>query len=413
MTSAEQLFHGNSLKTNTTASNLDASSSANRLNVGDVSAQFNLEFYNTMSRRPDHLHGFYGKQSQLVHSIEGDLEAPICTTLETIHARILAMGYQGARIVVESIDAQASLNGGIFILTTGNMKLKNGATKRFVQSFFLAEQPSGYYILNDCFRFVDAAPTLAPAKEAVAAPIKKEAAAPKAEPAPVPTEAPAKPLTEEKPKEASPVKEKKPEPLREQPAPEKVAAKPQPAKKAEELKPTPVNTVPSSWASLAAGRTELWQDGVVTKASATAPAPSAAAATADKSKDASVRRDQREQRPAAAKPSGDRRPPRSEPGRDGRPARPDGEKDYSRSVFVGNVGSNANSAELRKVLEIAGTITKFDFNAAKGHAFVEYETAQMASAATNGKYQINGHTMNVEARRPQAQRSSNPLSRRD
>lgn len=411
MTSAEQLFHGNSLKTNTTASNLDASSSANRLNVGDVSAQFNLEFYNTMSRRPDHLHGFYGKQSQLVHSIEGDLEAPICTTLETIHARILAMGYQGARIVVESIDAQASLNGGIFILTTGNMKLKNGATKRFVQSFFLAEQPSGYYILNDCFRFVDGAAAVAPSKSEVpaAAPTRKDA-----EPAPVPTAAPAKPLTEEKPKEASPAKEKKPEPPREQPAPAKSVTveklreaapappREQPAKKAD----TPVNTVPSSWASLAAGRTELWQDGVVTKASAAAPA-------ADKSKDASVRRDQREQRPAAAKPSGDRRPPRSEPGRDGRPARPDGEKDYSRSVFVGNVGPNANSAELRKVLEIAGTITKFDFSAAKGHAFVEYETAQMASAATNGKYQINGHTMNVEARRPQAQRSSNPPSRRD
>lgn len=69
--------------------------STTRLNVADVSSQFNLEFYNTMSRQPEHLHGFYGKQSQMVHSVEGDLEAPICTTLEvpTVQLRYFSHHY--------------------------------------------------------------------------------------------------------------------------------------------------------------------------------------------------------------------------------------------------------------------------------------------------------------------------------
>lgn len=82
------MFHNSGLKAPASAaSNIDTTS-ASRLNVADVSSQFNLEYYVTMSRQPEHLHGFYGKQSQMVHSIEGDLEAPICTTLEVQQARL-------------------------------------------------------------------------------------------------------------------------------------------------------------------------------------------------------------------------------------------------------------------------------------------------------------------------------------
>jgi len=87
MTAAEHIYHASSLKAAATATlgshdSASLNSPSNRLNVSDVSGQFSLEYYNTMSRQPEHLHGFYGKQSQMVHSLEGDLDAPICTTLE-------------------------------------------------------------------------------------------------------------------------------------------------------------------------------------------------------------------------------------------------------------------------------------------------------------------------------------------
>jgi hypothetical protein len=42
------------------------------------------------------------------------------------------------------------------IMTVGRIQFKNGSVKRFVQTVFLAEQPSGYYVLNDMFRFINA-----------------------------------------------------------------------------------------------------------------------------------------------------------------------------------------------------------------------------------------------------------------
>lgn len=52
------------------------------------------------------------------------------------------------------MDAQSSANGGIIIQVIGEMSNKGQAWKKFVQTFFLAEQPNGYFVLNDIFRFL-------------------------------------------------------------------------------------------------------------------------------------------------------------------------------------------------------------------------------------------------------------------
>lgn len=399
MTSAEQIFHNNTLK-NAPSTNTDASislnSSSTRLNVADISAQFSLEFYNTMSRQPDHLYGFYGKQSQMVHSLEGDLEAPICTTLESIHSRILSMGYQGARIVVESIDAQASLNGGIFILTTGNMKLSGGTMKKFVQSFFLAEQPNGYYVLNDCFRFIENCHTqVAYAVRDVTSQLMPQVTEQKTKTEPI-----AEPVI---PKAASPVKEKKPEPVKEAEKPKSQTPKKAAPASTEAAKPAAPST-PSSWASLAAGGSNLWQDGVV--------AASKGPVASETVKETAPRRTENS-RSFTTKNFGERRDfnrrqdnNNNGQNREARGPRPEGgiKQDYSRSIFVRNLGNNPDSAELKKVLESAGVITSFDFNSLKGQAFVEFETSQMAVTAINGKYEFNGVSLSIDARRPAHQR---------
>jgi hypothetical protein len=48
----------------------------------------------------------------------------------------------------------ASLDGGIIIQVLGEMCNRGCASQKFAQTFFLAEQPSGYYVLNDIFRFL-------------------------------------------------------------------------------------------------------------------------------------------------------------------------------------------------------------------------------------------------------------------
>jgi hypothetical protein len=292
----------------------------------------------------------------------------------------MAMGYQGARIIVDSIDAQASLNGGIFILTTGNMKLKTGSTKKFVQSFFLAEQPNGYYVLNDCFRFVEAnVSAAAPAAQKATEPVKE-----------VP--APAAPVVAES------VKEKKSEASKEQAPLEKAVSKPQPAKKAPAASAEPPkNAAPSSWATLAAGGSDLWQNGVV------APTKAPVVTVSKDAPKEPARRDNNAH-PAASEKRGERTGFRGE--RDNRSPRLDSKppQDFSRSVFIRNLGANPDAVALRKVLESFGEITSFDFNSVKSQAFVEFQTAQIAVAAVNGKISFNGATLNIDHRRPAGQR---------
>jgi len=52
------------------------------------------------------------------------------------------------------VDAQSSANGGIIIQVIGEMSNRKEPWRKFVQTFFLAEQPNGYFVLNDIFRFL-------------------------------------------------------------------------------------------------------------------------------------------------------------------------------------------------------------------------------------------------------------------
>ena len=44
--------------------------------------------------------------------------------------------------------------GGLIVQVLGEMSNNGGSWHKFSQTFFLAEQPQGYYVLNDIFRFL-------------------------------------------------------------------------------------------------------------------------------------------------------------------------------------------------------------------------------------------------------------------
>ena len=74
--------------------------------------------------------------------------------VKEIHERILDLEFQDCRVLVSNVDSQASLSGGIIVQVLGEMSNKGSASHKFAQTFFLAEQPNGYYVLNDIFRFL-------------------------------------------------------------------------------------------------------------------------------------------------------------------------------------------------------------------------------------------------------------------
>jgi Nuclear transport factor 2 (NTF2) domain len=73
---------------------------------------------------------------------------------QEIHNRITSIGFEDCKVFIHSVDAQSSANGGIIIQVIGEMSNRREPWRKFVQTFFLAEQPNGYFVLNDIFRFL-------------------------------------------------------------------------------------------------------------------------------------------------------------------------------------------------------------------------------------------------------------------
>lgn len=67
---------------------------------------------------------------------------------------IESLSFKDAKVYVSNVDSQASAAGGIIIQVLGEMSNAGGNWRKFVQTFFLGEQPNGYFVLNDIFRYL-------------------------------------------------------------------------------------------------------------------------------------------------------------------------------------------------------------------------------------------------------------------
>lgn len=252
-----------------------------------------------MNKQPHRLHCFYNKRSTFIHGEEGE-EAQVALgqqvsfcighqlfagegrrcfgsreadNLQEIHDRIAAIGYDQCKVYIHSIDSQSSANGGIIILVIGEMSNANQPWRKFTQTFFLAEQPNGYFVLNDIFRYlkeesdeeeeeaelptedeVVPAPAAPVAEPEIAAAVEEEtkvveAAQPHPAPEPEPVTAPAHPDTSAVPEEAviASVPDKDVSPADEAPAVEEpTTATNPPIEEAAETKPEVPSSAPSS-----------------------------------------------------------------------------------------------------------------------------------------------------------------------
>ncbi|WVO21957.1 uncharacterized protein IAS62_003277 [Cryptococcus decagattii] len=252
----------------------------------DVGWQFVPQYYNFVNSQPHRLHCFYNKRSTFIHGEEGEDVTPAFGQQE-IHDRILQIGYNQCKVYIHSMDSQSSADGGIIILVLGELSNNHQSWRKFSQTFFLAEQPGGYFVLNDIFRYLredvdedESAPqeTIQPQDEPVQPEVAAEklpevtsitqesAANPVPEPAPV--SAPAEVVADAVPEEAeiAAVPDKDVGPEEEAPA----AKEPEAAAEPVEETPKPAASVTESVASPA------------TKAASPSPAaPKAAAPTAN------------------------------------------------------------------------------------------------------------------------------------
>lgn len=312
--------------------------------------------------------------------------------LQSISDKIKELKFQECKVRVLNVDSQASFDN-ILVSVIGEISNNSEPSRKFVQTFVLAEQPNGYYVLNDIFRYMveetEEEPTLAApvaeAPEAVA-----DVTAVPAEEAQVSDDAAASKVDEkleevevngevEEPKEAAPqtngtpaetpvaaapavpveiVNDEKPATPEPSPAPEKEEQIPE-----KETAPTPA--VPKTWANIATTSFAAKAAAASKAAAAAAPSPAPKAAAPAAAAPAT--------QPAAAAPAPAEAARAQEASTDAgwQTAGHDHKKSQPRAgeetvlAYIKNVNEKVDASLLKQVLSRFGKLKYFDVSRPK------------------------------------------------
>ncbi|KAF3396090.1 putative G3BP-like protein [Penicillium rolfsii] len=426
----------------------------NEITKDEVGWFFVEQYYTTMSRNPDKLHLFYSKRSQLVFGTEAE-SVPVAVGTKAINEKIKALDFQDCKVRVLNVDSQASFDN-ILVSVIGEISNKSEPSRKFTQTFVLAEQPNGYYVLNDIFRYLveeveedesvteEVTPSVTEAPEAVeTAPaaeetqVTDEAAASKVdekleevngeaeqpEVLPKTNGAPAEEVAEAPAPVVEPeaLKEEKPQTPEPSPAPEQkeiLAEKETAAPAAPVAAPAaPIPAVPKTWANIASkvGAAKAAAAAAAPAASTTtttpaAPAPTPAAAASKAAAPAAPTTDSAAAAPRAAvtpTPAAEK-DAASTDGAGWQTAGADHKKTQSRAGedqivqgYMKNVNEKVDAGLLKQTLARFGKLKYFDVNRPKNAAFVEFaEPSGYAAAVAANPHQIGTEQIILEERRP-------------
>lgn len=420
-------------------SEISTNSSSNIIKVSEIGMAFGREYYTVLSREPSRLHLFYAKNSTLLHADEGDLDTPISIGSEAIQNAVNKNSFLGARFIIGSIDCHPSQNGGILVNVLGQIQKRgqaSGTSRHFMQTFFLAEQPSGYFILNDNLRFLERPSTSAPSTpvtttnvaETTPAPIAAvtttvtSATTPVAS-APV-VESVTAPKVEAIPEVAAAPQIAASETVAETPAPiatkvKKITTAASKQKSSNPSSPaTPVEeeipSGPSSWAQLAAVQQNKWASGVVSLNKGTS-IPSE-----EKPKVVSIHNNNRKKNNEqgnnnnyngannnnATTATNSATTTTRRPDSNGKPSKlpfvPEA------SLYITGVTDNLKSDVIRNEFAALGALAHFDVKYNSGAAFVEYVDPAIAKILLEeGGIVVNGTRLTVEKRRVASRNNNN------
>ncbi|KAG0056189.1 hypothetical protein BGZ83_006098 [Gryganskiella cystojenkinii] len=119
----------------------------------EVGMAFAHEYYTYLNKKPLRVHLFYKENSTMSHGFQGE-EVETCIGQQAIKTKIQDLDFEDCKVLVSNVDCQGSFGGGIILQVLGELSNRGGPAQKFVQTFFLAEQPKGYYVLNDIFRYL-------------------------------------------------------------------------------------------------------------------------------------------------------------------------------------------------------------------------------------------------------------------
>lgn len=119
-----------------------------------VANAFIAQYYHILHHNPGHVYRFY-QDSSVLSRPDSDGVMRSVTTMQGINEKILSFDYKEYKAEIETADAQNSYKDGVIVLVTGCLTSKDNLKRKFAQSFFLAPQENGFFVLNDVFRYVE------------------------------------------------------------------------------------------------------------------------------------------------------------------------------------------------------------------------------------------------------------------
>ncbi|GJV91395.1 putative G3BP-like protein [Tanacetum coccineum] len=119
--------------------------------VSQVGSYFVEQYYKLLQQKPGDLHQFYNDLSTMVR-VDGDSTVNASAVYQ-IHTLIQSLHFSA--IEIKTINSIESWREGIVVVVSGSVRSKLfSGWRKFVQTFFLAPQESGYFVMNDIFHFV-------------------------------------------------------------------------------------------------------------------------------------------------------------------------------------------------------------------------------------------------------------------
>ncbi|KAK4602980.1 hypothetical protein RGQ29_011817 [Quercus rubra] len=119
-----------------------------------VGNAFVEQYYHILHHSPELVYRFYQDSSVLSRPDSNGVMNSV-TTMQGINEKILSLDYKDFKAEIKTADAQKSYKDGVTVLVTGCLTGKDNLRRKFAQSFFLAPQDNGYFVLNDVFRYVE------------------------------------------------------------------------------------------------------------------------------------------------------------------------------------------------------------------------------------------------------------------
>ncbi|KAL3636550.1 hypothetical protein CASFOL_018849 [Castilleja foliolosa] len=116
-----------------------------------VGNAFVEQHYHILHHSPELVYRFYQDTSVLSRPDSNCL----MTTVKSINEKICSLDCKNYKAEIKTADSQGSFKEGVIVLVTGCLTGKDNLRRKFTQTFFLAPQDKGYYVLNDVFRYVE------------------------------------------------------------------------------------------------------------------------------------------------------------------------------------------------------------------------------------------------------------------